>query len=111
MNEARLDDLKNRPETYKHIWEGAYLTAVQGAYYQKEMLAAEQEGRIGRVACDPLMQMRAFWDIGGTGAKAGFKQVFSFKEPLSLSFKGILFSKVFLLSCVILLTLENGEDH
>ncbi|MBB5074522.1 PBSX family phage terminase large subunit, partial [Bartonella callosciuri] len=53
LNEARLDDLKNRPETYKHIWEGAYLTAVQGAYYQREMLAAEQEGRIGRVARDP----------------------------------------------------------
>ncbi len=70
MNEARLDDLRNRPETYKHIWEGAYLTAVQGAYYQKEMLAAEQEGRIGRVARDPLMQIRAFWDIGGIGAKA-----------------------------------------
>ncbi len=70
MNEARLDDLRNRPETYKHIWEGAYLTAVQGAYYQKEMLAAEQEGRIGRVARDPLMQIRAFGDIGGTGAKA-----------------------------------------
>ncbi|WP_375693392.1 PBSX family phage terminase large subunit [Bartonella sp. AP23HLJMH] len=70
LNEARLDDLRNRPETYKHIWEGDYLTAVQGAYYQKEMLAAEQEGRIGRVARDPLMQIRAFWDIGGTGAKA-----------------------------------------
>ncbi|MBB4076315.1 hypothetical protein GGR08_000608 [Bartonella fuyuanensis] len=40
------------------------------SFYQKEMLAAEQEGRIGRVSCDHLMQIRAFWDIGGTGAKA-----------------------------------------
>ncbi|AQX19777.1 PBSX family phage terminase large subunit [Bartonella sp. WD16.2] len=70
LQRVRLDDLQNRPESYKHIWEGDYLKAVQGAYFQKEMLAAEQEGRIGHVARDPLMPIRAFWDIGGTGAKA-----------------------------------------
>jgi phage terminase large subunit len=31
---------------------------------------ARKEGRIGRVARDPLMAIRLFFDIGGTGAKA-----------------------------------------
>jgi phage terminase large subunit len=31
---------------------------------------AKAKGRIGNVGLDPLMTARAFWDIGGTGAKA-----------------------------------------
>jgi phage terminase large subunit len=31
---------------------------------------AKNESRIGVVAADPLMTLRAYWDIGGTGAKA-----------------------------------------
>ncbi|WP_343212206.1 phage terminase large subunit, partial [Bartonella grahamii] len=47
LQRVRLDDLQNRPESYNHIWEGDYLKALQGAYFQKEMLAAEQDGRVG----------------------------------------------------------------
>lgn len=66
----RLDDYRLRPHIYNHIWEGGYLDSIQGAYYQKYMLDAEKEGRISNVSRDPLMQIRAFWDIGGTGAKS-----------------------------------------
>lgn len=70
LNRDRLADLHQRPEQYGHIWEGDYLQAVQGAYYQKLLLDAEQEGRIAHVSRDPLIQIKIFWDIGGTGAKA-----------------------------------------
>jgi phage terminase large subunit len=41
-----------------------------GAYFAKHITAARAEGRIGRVGADPLMSLRAFIDIGGTGARA-----------------------------------------
>jgi hypothetical protein len=44
--------------------------AIEGAYFAECLSAARDEGRIGRVAADPLMTVRLFADIGGTGAKA-----------------------------------------
>jgi phage terminase large subunit len=70
LEQERLDDLRDRPEQYGHIWEGEYAKVSSGAYYATDLIKAKQEGRIGRVAADPLMTIRAFWDIGGTGAKA-----------------------------------------
>jgi phage terminase large subunit len=58
------------PDTYDHVWEGAYVTAIAGAYYASSLTQARAEGRIGRVPADPLMVYRLFTDIGGTGAKA-----------------------------------------
>jgi len=66
----RRNDQKNRPEQYDHIWEGDFVTVVEGAYFAAQMAAAKREGRISAVAADPLMETRAYWDIGGTGAKA-----------------------------------------
>jgi phage terminase large subunit len=43
---------------------------MAGAYYVKQLAKARADGRIGHVAADPLMTLRAIWDIGGTGAKA-----------------------------------------
>src|SRR5690606_14327794 len=45
-----------------------YVTVAEGAYYARSL--AEAGDRIGNVSADPLMTTRAFWDIGGTGAKA-----------------------------------------
>jgi phage terminase large subunit len=70
LNQERIDCLKNNPEQYDHIWEGGYATITEGAYYAKQLAEARAQGRIGRVARDPLMTIRAYWDIGGTGAKA-----------------------------------------
>jgi phage terminase large subunit len=66
----RQDCLRRQPEQYDHIWEGGYVTALEGAYYSRNLLAAREAGRIGRVAPDDLLSYHAFFDIGGTGAKA-----------------------------------------
>ena len=66
--QERLDYLRDNPDQYAHIWEGDYVTVVDGAYYAASLSAAKN--RIGNVAADPLMTLRAYWDIGGTGAKA-----------------------------------------
>lgn len=70
LDRKRLKDLKDRPDQYDHIWEGGFKTVHEGAYYADCLAAAQREGRIGEVSADPLMATRAFWDIGGTGAKA-----------------------------------------
>ena len=70
LEQERLDCLRITPDDYEHVWEGGYVTVASGAYFASHLTAAKAEGRIGRVSADPLMTLRAFWDIGGTGAKA-----------------------------------------
>lgn len=70
LDQERLDCMRNDQDQYGHIWEGEYVTVNAGAYYARHIAEAKAQGRIGRVAADPLMVKRAFWDIGGTGAKA-----------------------------------------
>lgn len=70
LEQERLDCLRMQPDQYDHIWEGGYVTVVEGAYYAKSLTQAKAQGRIGRVSPDPLLTLRAFVDIGGTGAKA-----------------------------------------
>lgn len=70
LDAERQADKEARPDTYEHIWEGAFATIVDGAYYADRLAEAEREGRIGHVAADPIMTTRAFWDIGGTGRLA-----------------------------------------
>ena len=70
LEQERLDCLNNTPDQYDHIWEGGYATVLEGAYYAKAIAEAKAQGRIGRVAADPLLTIRLVCDIGGTGAKA-----------------------------------------
>jgi phage terminase large subunit len=70
LERDRQRDIEERPEQCEHIWEGGYATTLAGAYFAKDLGAAKREGRIGRVPMDPLMAIRVFIDIGGTGAKA-----------------------------------------
>lgn len=72
LNEERLRDMEARPDDYGHIWEGEYKTVFKGSYYARYLTEAEtvQPVRITSVARDPLMTIRAYWDIGGTGQKA-----------------------------------------
>ena len=70
LERKRLADMRDRPEHYEHIWEGAFVTAYAGAYFAADLTKAKAENRIGNVTRDPLMTVRAVWDIGGTGAKA-----------------------------------------
>jgi phage terminase large subunit len=66
----RKDCLRMQPDQYDHIWEGGYASIAEGAYYATQLVEARAEGRIGKVAPDPLMSIRMFVDIGGTGARA-----------------------------------------
>lgn len=70
LEQERIDCLRDTPEQYDHIWEGGYAQVLTGAYYAKSIALAKSQGRIGRVPPDPLMTIRLFADIGGTGAKA-----------------------------------------
>jgi phage terminase large subunit len=70
LEQERQDCLRDDPDQYPHIWEGDYATVLAGAYFARAIADAKAQGRIGRVAVDPLMATRAFFDIGGTGAKA-----------------------------------------
>ncbi len=70
LDKKRIEDKEKRPDQYEHIWEGDFVTTVEGAYFAKCLAEAKIHNRIGMVSKDPLMTIRAFWDIGGTGAKA-----------------------------------------
>lgn len=70
LERQRQRDMVERPDQYPHIWEGDFVSAVEGAYYAASLNAAKEKGRIGHVPADPLLTYQAFVDIGGTGAKA-----------------------------------------
>lgn len=70
LEQERQDCLRLQPDKYDHIWEGGYETINEGAYFARQLAAAKAEGRIGVVSADPLMRLRAYVDIGGTGKNA-----------------------------------------
>lgn len=70
LERQRLRDLVGRPDEYAWIWGGDYRTFMTGAYFSTHLAKAKAEHRIGPVAPDPLMTIRLYADIGGTGAKA-----------------------------------------
>jgi phage terminase large subunit len=70
LDAERKLDLERYPDRYDHIWEGGYAKAFEGAYFAQVLAEARAQGRIGRVAADPLVTLQAFVDIGGSGAKA-----------------------------------------
>jgi len=67
LDEERRLDLQLYPERYKHIWEGDYAKALEGAYFARHLEEARKQGRIGHVAIDPVLPVKAFFDIGGAG--------------------------------------------
>jgi len=70
LKQIRLEDKEKRPDTYDFVWEGAYASAHVGAYYAPHLAEAGREGRIGGVMRDPLLPIRAYCDLGGTGARS-----------------------------------------
>lgn len=70
LERTRREDKEKRPDQYEHVWEGDFVTVIEGAYFAKHLAEAKRQGRIGKVSRDPLMAIRAYWDIGGSGAKA-----------------------------------------
>lgn len=75
LEKKRRADLEKRPDQYNHIWEGDFVSVVEGAYYAACLTEARAKNRIGNVARDPLMTVRAFWDIGGTGLRSDARTI------------------------------------
>ena len=70
LEDARLEDQRLRPDSYDHIWEGDFVSVVEGAYYAASLTEAKAAARIGHVSFDPLLPIRLYCDIGGAGARA-----------------------------------------
>jgi phage terminase large subunit len=68
LEQERLDCMRQQPEQYDHIWEGGYATVADGAYFARHI--AEAKDRITALAKDPLLSLRAYWDIGVRDATA-----------------------------------------
>jgi len=69
LERERLEYYRKSPWSYDNIWEGEY-GSVEGAYFAQVLAAARAQGRIGRVSADPILPMRAYFDIGGAGKHA-----------------------------------------
>jgi phage terminase large subunit len=70
LEQERLDCMRMQPDQYPHIWEGEYARVLVGAYYALAINQARTEGRISNVRPDPILPIRLFFDIGGTGARS-----------------------------------------
>ncbi|UVK50953.1 phage terminase large subunit [Mesorhizobium sp. AR02] len=64
LEQERKDCLRTNPDQYPHIWEGDYASVLSGAYYAGSLAQARADRRIGKLSLDPLMPIKAFWDIG-----------------------------------------------
>ena len=69
LEEMELDR-QRYPDRFDHIWLGDYARAFEGSYYCAALGEARAQGRIGVVSADPLLPIRAYWDLGGSGASA-----------------------------------------
>lgn len=52
------------PDQYEQEFECSFEAAVLGAYYGKEMVRAEGEGRLGKVPYDSGAPVHTAWDLG-----------------------------------------------
>jgi phage terminase large subunit len=60
-----MDHLREtNPEEFDHVYEGEYLSQVEGAIFAKELKTMVSEGRETSVPYDPLRPVYTFWDIG-----------------------------------------------
>jgi phage terminase large subunit len=70
LEKERTTELRLYPERYDHVYEGDYARSFAGAYFQRHLAEARREGRISKVARDPLLPIKSWWDLGGAGAQA-----------------------------------------
>lgn len=66
LDKAMLDQARSmmQPEEYEQEFECSFQAAIVGAYYGREIAAAEAEGRICRVPYDPSLPTTTAWDLG-----------------------------------------------
>jgi len=63
-------DYKVNPAMAAHVWGGSYVQAIEGAYYSAQLADVRQDGRIAPLAKDPILRVRASWDLGRRDATA-----------------------------------------
>jgi phage terminase large subunit len=51
-------------DKFAWVWEGAYRRAIEGAYYADGLSEADKDGRVMPLALEPLLPVKAFWDLG-----------------------------------------------
>lgn len=76
LQRTRERDLRDRPDSYEHVWEGSFATVFHGAYYVRELVAAKNTGRIGLVPISGDLPVHTAWDLGiGDSTAIWFFQV------------------------------------
>ena len=63
---SELEEVRRQltPEQFAQEYECDFAAALPGAYYGREMVAAEREGRTTRVSVDDYVPVHTAWDIG-----------------------------------------------
>jgi phage terminase large subunit len=79
---AELEALRRElsEDEYAREFETSFEAAVRGAYYAPLLNAAEAQGRMGRVAADPLLPVHAAFDLGIGDATAIWLAQFAGRE-------------------------------
>lgn len=69
---AELDAMRSQMSVneYNREMECDFEAAIEGAYFGEALLEVRSQNRITALARDPLLQVRAFWDIGIRDATA-----------------------------------------
>jgi phage terminase large subunit len=57
-------DYASDPEMAEHVWGGGYEIITEGAYYARQVAAAEKEGRVGNFPHIPSLKVYTGWDLG-----------------------------------------------
>jgi phage terminase large subunit len=63
-DELRAAQRQLSPDQYAQEYECDFAAALPGAYFGREMVAAERAGRITSVSCDAAVPVHTAWDIG-----------------------------------------------
>lgn len=62
--ELRAAQAQMTPDQYAQEFECSFEAAIQGAYYAKDLAAADADGRITGVPVDPVLPVHTAWDLG-----------------------------------------------
>jgi len=70
LENERLDCVRDDPDQYGHIWEGEYVSVAEGAYFATHIADLKKRGGVTPIQPDPLLPVKIFVDIGGTGRQS-----------------------------------------
>jgi phage terminase large subunit len=62
--EEKDKDYSDDPEMAEHVWGGGYERITAGAYFAKQIAAAERDGRVGHFPHIPDSEVYTGWDLG-----------------------------------------------